>query len=977
MFKYYKLSKSKFSKRYFFIPIVLIVFFSLFYLVYEDIKNRTIKEFNTEQLILAETASKGITSFFAEHQSDLMFLSQLNEIIDFTDNGKVLIEKFYKNQKNHIEAITRVDENGFILYTFPYNASVINKNISSQKHVNQVISTHKPVLSDVFMSVQGYLAIALHVPVFNNNEFKGSIAILIPINKLGEKYLGKIKIRGKGNVWLLTENGVEIFCPVKEHTGKTFLEITNHDISSVEFLKTIKKQSIGTAEGIHQEEIINGKSRFNKKYMTFYRTSLGNTYWTIVISYQHKDIYIALANLRNRLIIIFSFLFIIMTYYFYSLTKVRKIVMEEEKRKKAEKTLRESEKKFKNIFNNFQDAYFEADRNGKFTLVGPAALQMYGYNSESELIGLPAENLYANPEVREELLQLLSSSPSIRDFVSQAKRKDGSAFWVSMNVQKQFNENEEFIGTIGVVRDITERKLAEKAIKDSQIKYQELFEANTDGITIFKFNNSEKRVVEIIDLNENSAKMLGYTIEQMLLINPVELEKDVTSAKIEKREKDLLEKGFSNFETILFHKDGHEINVEIKVIIINYNEQIALMNIVRDITERKKTEYELIKAKEKAEESDRLKSAFLANMSHEIRTPMNGILGFAELLKEPMLTGIEQQKYINIIQKSGERMLNLINDIMNISKIEAKITQVFVSDTDINEQTEFIYNFFKPEAEEKGIKLFFKNTLSAKKAIIRTDKEKLYAILENLVKNSIKFTNQGVIEIGYKLIKSDNTELEFYVKDTGIGISEEKKQIIFDRFRQGSESLSRNYEGAGLGLSIAKAFVEILGGKLWVESESGTGSTFYFTIPYNNETKIEVETEQFLAKDITIQPLKRNLKILVVEDDEISELYIKKIIKAAGNEVYCARTGMEALNLCRSNSEIDLILMDIKMPDMNGYETTRQIRQFNKNVKIIAQTAFALVGDKEKAMDAGCNYYITKPINKKELMGLITNYFNI
>ena len=180
-----------------------------------------------------------------------------------------------------------------------------------------------------------------------------------------------------------------------------------------------------------------------------------------------------------------------------------------------------------------------------------------------------------------------------------------------------------------------------------------------------------------------------------------------------------------------------------------------------------------------------------------------------------------------------------------------------------------------------------------------------------------------------------------------------------------------------MGLSIAKAFVEILGGKLWVESESGTGSTFYFTIPYNNETKIEVETEQFLAKDITIQPLKRNLKILVVEDDEISELYIKKIIKAAGNEVYCARTGMEALNLCRSNSEIDLILMDIKMPDMNGYETTRQIRQFNKNVKIIAQTAFALVGDKEKAMDAGCNDYITKPINKKELMGLITNYFNI
>jgi len=267
-----------------------------------------------------------------------------------------------------------------------------------------------------------------------------------------------------------------------------------------------------------------------------------------------------------------------------------------------------------------------------------------------------------------------------------------------------------------------------------------------------------------------------------------------------------------------------------------------LLGISEDITAKKEIEKQLITAKERAEQSDRLKSAFLANMSHEIRTPMNGILGFADLLKEPNLSGEKQQKYVDIIQKSGIRMLNIINDIVDISKIEAGLMQVDINDSNINEQVEFIYTFFKPEVEARGLQFVIKKTLLTKEAMVKTDREKLYAILTNLIKNAIKFTNEGSIEFGYQLIKDNGiANLEFYVKDTGIGISKDKQDMIFERFIQADSSNLRALQGTGLGLAITKAYVEILGGKIWVESEEGAGSTFYFTIPCNIELEATIE----------------------------------------------------------------------------------------------------------------------------------------
>jgi PAS domain S-box-containing protein len=390
-----------------------------------------------------------------------------------------------------------------------------------------------------------------------------------------------------------------------------------------------------------------------------------------------------------------------------------------------------------------------------------------------------------------------------------------------------------------------------------------------------------------------------------------------------------------------------------------------------DIEELKRSEAELIIAKEHAEESDHLKSAFLANMSHEIRTPMNGILGFASLLKEPNLTGEEQQKYIRIIEKSGARMLNIINDIVDISKIEAGLMEVNLKESNINDQIENIFNFFIPEVERKRIQLSFKTTLPAKDAVIATDREKIYSILTNLVKNSIKYTFEGSIEFGYE---KKGEYLEFFVKDTGIGIAKNRQEAIFERFVQADIEDPKALQGAGLGLSITKAYVEMLGGVIWVKSVEGIGSTFYFTIPFITEKQTQSNiTKVVSAEDKEVQI--NNLKLLLVEDDETSDFLITTMLKKNNHEVLHVKTGIEAIEACRNNPDIDLVLMDIRMPNINGYEATRQIRQFNKDVIIIAQTAYGLSGDRQKAIDSGCNEYLSKPIDKDDLLRFMQKYF--
>jgi len=434
-------------------------------------------------------------------------------------------------------------------------------------------------------------------------------------------------------------------------------------------------------------------------------------------------------------------------------------------------------------------------------------------------------------------------------------------------------------------------------------------------------------------------------------------------------------------ELTLITSDDSSLNVLATGICSNSNEQ-CLITIV-DISAQKQTERELFQAKIRAEESDKLKSAFLVNMSHEIRTPMNGILGFIELLKRPQLSGERVNRYVSMIEKGGLRMLNIINDLIDISKIEAGQINVKLSDCNFKEQIEYVHNFFSNEALNKGIQINFHNSLYGNDIIIQTDTEKLIAILSNLVKNAIKYTDSGTIDIGYRIIKANpivddagNSDLiEFYIKDTGIGIPQDKLKLIFERFVQVDSSDTRAFQGAGLGLAISKAYVEMLGGQIWIKSEEGKGSTFYFTIPYILARKSKPDNN--IVQDTSTKDNHfKKLNILIVEDDESSAMLEDEIVKEYSQHIYHVSTGLDAVEACQKYPDLDLILMDIQMPVMTGIEATKQIRKFNKDIIIIAQTAFVFSGDRERALAIGCNDYISKPIDHTYLIELIQQYFS-
>lgn len=392
-----------------------------------------------------------------------------------------------------------------------------------------------------------------------------------------------------------------------------------------------------------------------------------------------------------------------------------------------------------------------------------------------------------------------------------------------------------------------------------------------------------------------------------------------------------------------------------------------LIGLIIDITERKRAELELKAAKEKAEESDRLKSAFLANMSHEIRTPMNVILGFSRLMKLKSFSEEEKENYTDLIIQSGEQLLTIISDIIDVSKIDANEVTIEKSPCDINSLLDDLYSKFTMSLVNNEVQLKINKGLNNKESVIETDNNRLIQILSNLLENAGKFTKEGVIEFGYSI---SNNDLKFHVKDTGSGIASKDHDLIFDRFGQANQTHTF-ITGTGLGLSIVKGLVELLGGKIWVESKIDKGTAFYFTIPYNNVKQKEVESTN---QNPTIIDVKRDLIILIAEDNKINLLFLEAIFTHYNYSILHAWNGEEAVELVKNNDNIDLILMDMKMPVMNGYEATKEIRKVNKNIPIIAQTALAMEDDIQKVLEAGCNDYVSKPISHDLLFEVINKH---
>lgn len=656
--------------------------------------------------------------------------------------------------------------------------------------------------------------------------------------------------------------------------------------------------------------------------------------------------------------------------YIATMNLLEDLNKENEARKQSEMALQKSQERYHDLFTGSRDGVVVVDDQGRFLEANDAYCQMLGYSLQ-ELAEM--KNFYeitpakwCQWEETEIWNKRLMHDGYSQLYEKEYIRKDGTIFPIEMQAFTIYTPDNGSKLVWGVIRDITERKQAEKVLKTSEIKFRSIINASPVAMAL----NDEQQHITL--LNEAFIKLFGYTLEDIPTLDNWWIQ---AYPDIQYRQKVIAEwqarikltnrpgADFSAMEVVVRCKNGTDRTVLVSATCFDDSQSSNHLVVFYDITERKQIENELLIAKKRAEESDQLKSAFLNNLSHEIRTPFNAILGFLAMLHDHTLPANERDEYIGIIDQSAERLMNTINDTVEMAKIQTGQLKLTERETDISSLLCDVLEHFKPQAELKGLNFILKKRQPDLRFHIKTDPDKLKSILSCLINNAIKFTSRGSIELD---LRDSDGCLEFAVKDTGIGIPANKHQAIFELFMQADVSNTRKFEGSGLGLSIAKAYVEMLGGHIWLESKVEAGTTFYFTIPYQY-INVRQTSASIVAPNQAI-PAPHALKVLVAEDDDFNFEYIKAILNKAKYVILHACTGAEAIELYRNNPDTDIILMDIKMPDMDGYNSAREIRKLNASVPIIAVTAYAATGDRQKCLQAGMNDYISKPVTPQNLL---------
>jgi PAS domain S-box-containing protein len=952
-------------KRFLIVPFVLAAFAYLFYSAYKDVKDKTLNEFNKEQFILAKQASRGIESFFIYYQRELLFLAGLPYVSELNDNGKDLLADFYNYHSDQIEGITIVDSKGILKYTYPPNNGALGKDISIQPHIRTIMNSKKPTVSDVFTSVQGFKTIAYHIPIIKDNIYSGSIAILIPVNKLGKRFVENIRTGETGYGWMMSEAGIELFNPSEDLTGKLVTEIYKNVPSVLEMIEKASKASIGTSV-CYPDPTRKGEQEYSRTLTAFYRVSLGNTFWTIMIFTPEKEVYAKLTSFRNRLYILVSLIIIVLMTYFYLSFKASNILKEEKKRKAIEKTLIETERRFRVMFELSPAGIVLMDDKGTIIEVNTSFCENLGYTKE-ELVGnnisfFSKQDKLDNVEIN---IARILSGETLKHEVSSV-RKNGTECDVAL-YETAIQLPDGKMGILSVSNDITERKRSQERM----LTLSRAMESIGECVSITDFQN------KIIFVNNAFCRTYGYSEQEIIGKNI-----NIIRAPISKSQSsdeilsDTILGGWTG-ELINIKKDGSEFPIELSTSHIKdeNGNPMALIGIAVDITERKKVNMELINAKEKAEESDRLKSAFLANMSHELRTPLNAIIGFSGLVID---SGPDKNtvSYSQIILKSGQHLLSLVEDILDSTMIETGETRINYEKSNLisllNEVNDIIHGEILSE-NKTGVELILNLEDVDSDTSLVTDSRKLKQVLLNLLRNALKFTSTGFIEYGFKELKNDDIKIfQFYVKDTGIGIHKKHHQAIFNIFRQIDDTHTRKFGGMGIGLSIAKKTVELLGGRIWVESEPSAGSIFYFTIP--ERTDINVKKIKRDEKELIMEKKYDGKTILVAEDEQSNFDFLKILLTRMNVKVLWAKDGIEAVKICESDPSIDLVFMDIKMPILNGYEATRRIKAKRPDLPIIAQTAYAMISDKLEAENAGCDGYLSKPIKIYQISEILEEH---
>jgi PAS domain S-box-containing protein len=647
--------------------------------------------------------------------------------------------------------------------------------------------------------------------------------------------------------------------------------------------------------------------------------------------------------------------------------------------REALKISREKEKELADIVRNTPVAMAFGLTNGKLGNCNKAFTDLTGYTFD-ELHSI-SWNTVLTPKkwIAFEAKKLSEISESNQGVIYEKEiiRKGGTIVPVELHANAKFDSKGNVLHYTAFFIDITERKknqlaleknyaelqLAKEKAEESEEKFKTLVENTSDWI--WEINTEGK----FIYASPKVKDLLGYEPEEVVGMNAFDLMSKEEAARVDKIYAAHVKNktSFSGMINVNLHKSGREVIIESSgnPVLDKYGNLKGYRGIDRDITERKLAELEIIKAKEKAEESDRLKSAFLANMSHEIRTPLNTIIGFTDLLQKRSFSSERLQAYIKVMNQNGHGLLNIINDILELSKIDAGVVHLKEEPFLLRDLADQVIGSFEGMiSSNDNLRFITKMDSKVLDLNLVGDKHRIIQVLNNLLSNAVKFTKEGSIVLQ---IDQVGGELCFSVEDTGVGISQKDQLAIFDRFtRIEDKRKSVMAQGTGLGLAITKTLVELMGGEIQVKSELFKGSCFSFCIPLK-EYSVEPDHHTGSAEIKSDKPIR-----MIIADDEPGNLYLlEELFSSPKYQLFKAENGLQVLEVLEKEKDVDFILLDLKMPEMDGYDCARAVRKINRDIKIIALSAFAFDHDIKRAKDAGCDDFITKPVDIEELLALI------
>lgn len=642
-----------------------------------------------------------------------------------------------------------------------------------------------------------------------------------------------------------------------------------------------------------------------------------------------------------------------------------------------------NESSLNSLYRQIPTMLHSIDDQGVITNVSMAWLETLGYSMD-EVVGRKSSDFlteeskkYANEVVLPDFFKKGYCNEIPYDFVT----KKGEIVSVLLSAISERNEAGSVIRSYAVLNNVTQLKNTENKLrKQNEELSQAIRKAESAAELLRNITDNIPAYIAVVDANElryrfvNSKFPVGFnmTYDQIVGAHIVEVIGKPNADFAMKHIEEVRRGNNSSYVNTFNLAEGvRHINVNY---VPGFNEKGEVQDIIvlsHDVTPIKESERELREAKEKAEESNMLKTEFINNMSHEIRTPMNGILGFSQLLSEEGVTNEMRDNYITIIQNSADQLMRIIDDILEISRLGTRQVVLQNSEYCLNDILLELFTIFDVKAKENRTPMYLNKGLSDRESTIFTDKTALNKILSNLLENALKFTSEGSIEFGYFV---EEGQLKIFVKDTGVGIHKDKHEVIFERFAQEEKNLSRKLGGLGLGLSIARENAELLGGSISLESEKGKGATFVVSLPYNPVYSIMGSSD---VEPASVSDPKDKFSVLIVEDEEVNYLYIETLMNALverNRKIYHAKNGLEAIEKCREHPEIDFILMDIKLPVMNGFEAALKIKEANPAVHIVAQTAYTAGEYVDRAKQAGCDDFISKPIRKKDLKEVYDKY---